>query len=119
VVSREPNPHPPNTPVRMEGRLAKFSHSLILNSLKLTKVDLSQTAIVRGKAIAKVKTFTTILNCLLLVVILKIVGRSDIEKTLANNIVSSLPSSANIKATKTIKIFDPIKVVLSLCLSKS
>ena len=35
VVSREPNPHPPNTPVIIDGRLVKISHSLILNSLKL------------------------------------------------------------------------------------
>jgi hypothetical protein len=56
VVSREPSPHPPNTPVIIDGRLVKISHSPILNSLKLTRFDLFQTTLVSGININKVTT---------------------------------------------------------------
>ena len=61
VVSREPNPHPPNTPVIIDGKLVKISHSPILDSLKFTRFDLFQTAIARGPAMTRVNILTNIL----------------------------------------------------------
>jgi hypothetical protein len=115
VVSREPSPHPPNTPVIIDGRLVKISHSPILKSLKLTRFDLFQTAIARGPAMTRVKILTNILCFSFLIVKLKITGRKETAKMLANNKVSDLPSRARIKVAIKINIFELTNVELSFC----